>query len=63
MRSAGLRQFSMSELIKVAQLAVVERHQTQLEHGRLLRRWWRDLALVAGASFCVGLVVAWIALR
>jgi len=42
---------------------VVERHQLRLEHGRLLRRWWRDLAIAAGASFCAGLVVAWLALR
>jgi hypothetical protein len=58
-----LRSLSKSELIRVAELAVVERHGTQVAHGRLRREWWLALAGVAGASFAAGVVITWLLLR
>ena len=62
-RQANLRDLSKSDLIRVASLAVEERHAAQVEHGRLLRRWWAALAFVAAGSFGWGVVVTWLLLR
>lgn len=63
MRQAGLRELSKSDLIKIAEMATAECHAARVRHGRLLRRWWWNLAVVAAASFVAGIAITWLVAR
>ncbi len=63
MRANGARQLSKGELIRAAEVAVVNRFVLQREHAALLRRWRALMAFSFVSGIVVGLSFGWLLLR
>jgi len=59
-RANGARQLSKGELIRAAEVAVVNRFVLQREHAALLRRRRAELAAVGAFCFVAGVVLTWL---
>jgi len=62
-RANGARQLSKGELIRAAEVAVVNRFVLQREYTKLQRRWRVSLAVSFAGGILVGLSFGWVLLR